>query len=58
MNDGLLASSQPEGAELLDVSSLIPHGASGDGVRDVIAFLITTYSALRLVMAEARQLFG
>jgi hypothetical protein len=27
-------------------------------LRDVVTFLITTYSALRLVMAELRHLFG
>jgi hypothetical protein len=48
VNDGLLASSQREAAELVDMSGLIPHGPSGDGVRDVVAVLITTYSALRL----------
>jgi hypothetical protein len=33
VNDVLLASSQPEGAERVDVSGRIPHGPSGDGVR-------------------------
>jgi hypothetical protein len=47
-----------EGRTCRCVGPIIPHGPSGDGVRDVIAFLITTYSALRLVMAEAGQLFG
>jgi hypothetical protein len=37
VNDGLLASSQPKAAELVDVAGLIPHGPSGDGVRDVVA---------------------
>jgi hypothetical protein len=37
VNDGLLASSQLQAAELVDVSGLIPHGPSGDGVSDVVA---------------------
>jgi hypothetical protein len=39
VNDGLLASSQSQVAELVDVSGLIPHGPSRDGVSDVVAVL-------------------
>jgi hypothetical protein len=37
VNDGLLASSQREAAEFVDMSGLIRHSPSGDGVRDVVA---------------------
>jgi hypothetical protein len=39
VNDGLLASSQPEVAELVDVSGLIANCPSGNGVRNVVAVL-------------------
>jgi hypothetical protein len=37
VNDGLLASSQPDGAEGVDVSGRIPHDPAGDDVGGVVA---------------------
>ena len=37
VNDCLLASSQSERAELIDMPRGIPHGPPGDGVRNIVA---------------------
>jgi hypothetical protein len=58
VNDGLLAGSEPQVAELVDVAGLIPHGPPGDGVRNVVAVPDHDVLGIKAGVATAVRAWG